>query len=93
MPVPAGPIPNVMVLLADRVDVGLLRHRLRRDLLAAVAPDDVVEDLAHVLVGVERAEHGVDGVRADLVAALDELDELVDHLARLVDLRRRRLRA
>ena len=70
---------------ADRVDVGLLRHRLRRDLLAAVAPDDVVEDVAHVLVRLERAEHGVDGVRADLVAALDQLDELVDHRARLRD--------
>src|SRR5439155_18797248 len=34
---------------------------------------------------LERAEHGVDRVRADLVPALDELDELVDHLARLGD--------
>ena len=41
----------------------LLRQRLRRDLLAAVAPDDGVEDLAHVLACLERAEHGVDGVR------------------------------
>ena len=48
-------------------------------------PDDVVEHLAHVLVGVERAEHGVDRVRADLVPALDQLDQLVDHLARLLD--------
>ena len=54
--------------------------------LAAVPPDDGVEHLAHVLVGVERAEHGVDGVRADLVAALDQLDQLVDHLARRLDL-------
>ena len=52
-----------------------------------MAPDDGVEDLAHVLVGLERAEHGVDRVRADLVAALDQLDELVDHLARLGDVR------
>ena len=56
LPVPAGPIPKVTVQLADRVDVALLRHRLRRDLLAAVAPDDVVEDLADVLRLVERAE-------------------------------------
>ena len=41
MPVPAGPIPKVTVQLPDRVDVLLLRHRLRRDLLAAMAPDDV----------------------------------------------------
>ena len=33
---------------ADRVDVALLHDRLRRDLLAAVAPDDLVEDLADV---------------------------------------------
>ena len=32
---------------------------------------------------VERAEHRVDGARADLVAALDQLDELVDDGARL----------
>ena len=84
---PAGPMPNVTVALADRVDVALLVHRLRRDLLAAVAPDDVLEDLAHVLGLVERGEHRVDRVGADLVAALDELDELVDDGARL---RRRR---
>ena len=65
-------------VLADRVDVALLVDRLRRDLLAAVAPDDVVEDLAEVLGLVERGEHRVDRARADLVAALDELDELVD---------------
>src|SRR5215204_3865018 len=33
--------------LADRVDVALLGDRLRRDLLPAVAPDDVLEDLSH----------------------------------------------
>ena len=54
--------------LADRVDVALLRHRLRRDLLAAVAPDDVVEDLAEVLRLVERRHDGADRVGADLVA-------------------------
>ena len=69
----------------DRVDVALLRDGLRRDLLAAVAPDDGVEDLAHVLAGLERPEHRVDGVAADLVAALDQLDELVDHRARALD--------
>ena len=72
--------------LADRVDVVLLRHRLRRDPLAAMAPDDVVEDLADVLGLVERAEDRVDRAGADLVAALDELDELVDDRARLRDL-------
>ena len=47
-----------------------------------MAPDDVVEDLAHVLRLVERGEHCADGVGADLVTALDELHELVDHRAR-----------
>ena len=87
MPVPAGPIPNVTVQLADRVDVALLVDGLRRDPLAAVAPDDVLEDVAEVLGLVERGEHGVDRVRADVVAALDELHELVDDRARLGDLR------
>ena len=86
MPVPAGPMPKVTVQLADRVDVALLRDGLRRDLLAAVPPDDVLEDVADVGRLVERAEHGVDRVGADLVAALDELDELVDDRARLGDL-------
>src|SRR5579862_5906358 len=38
---------------ADRVHVGLLHHGLWRDLLAAVAPDDGVEHLADVLLGIE----------------------------------------
>src|SRR5215218_277532 len=67
----------------DRVDVALLRHRLRRDLLPAVAPDHGVEDIPNVLLRLERPEHRVDRMRPDLVPALDELDELVDHLARL----------
>ena len=50
-----------------------------------MTPDDRVEDLAHVLSGLERSEHGIDGVAADLVAALDQLDELVDHRPRVLD--------
>ena len=72
--------------LADRVDVALLRDGLRRDLLAAVRPDDVGEDLADVLRLVDRAEDRVDGAGADLLAALDELDELLDDRLRLGDL-------
>src|SRR6185437_16910134 len=71
---------------SDRVDVLLLRHRLRRDLLATVRPEHVLEDLADVLGLVDRAEHGVDGSRADLLAALDELDELLDDRPRRDDL-------
>ena len=48
-------------------------------------PHDCVEDLAHVLARLERPEHGVDRVRADLVPALDQLHELVDHRARVLD--------
>ena len=84
---PAGPIAERHRRRADRVDVPLLRHRLRSDLLAAVAPDDVVEHVADVLRLVERRDDRADGVGADRVAALDELDELVDHGAGLGDAR------
>ena len=50
-------------------------------------PDDVVEDGADVVRLVERAEHGVDRRRPDLVPALDELHQLLDDRARLGDLR------
>ena len=40
----------------------------------------------HVLGLVDRAEDGVDGAGADLLAALDELDELLDDRLRLGDL-------
>ena len=69
----------------DRVDVALLRDRLRRDLLSAVTPDDRVEDLAHILAGLERPEHRVHGVAADLMTSLDQFDELVDHRPRALD--------
>src|SRR4029079_4333751 len=64
--------------VADRVDVALLRHGLRRDLLAAVRPDDVGEDPAHVFGLVDCADDRIDGAGAHLLAALDELDELLD---------------
>ncbi len=48
-----------------------------------MAPDDVLEDLTHVLDLVERAEHGLDCRRPDLVPAFDELDQLVDDRPRL----------
>jgi hypothetical protein len=70
---------------ADRVDVALLRDRLRRDLLATMAPDDVVEDLADVLGLLKRGHDRIDGRRADLVAALDEVGEFVDDGSRLLD--------
>ena len=72
--------------LADRVDVVLLRDGLRRDPLAAMRPDDVLEDVADVLGLVDRVEDRVDRAGADLLAALDELDELLDDRARLRDL-------
>ena len=40
----------------------------------------------HVLRLVNRAEDRIDGARADLLAALDELDELLDDRLRLGDL-------
>ena len=62
---------------ADLVDVALLVDGLRSDLLAAVPPDDVLEDLADVLGLVDRGQDRADRVRPDLVTALDQLDELV----------------
>ena len=50
-----------------------------------MAPDDRVEHLAHVLARLERPQHRVYGVAADLMAALDQLDELVDHRPRALD--------
>src|SRR5262249_50274995 len=52
--------------------------RLRRDLRRAVAPDDVLEDLARRLVLVERARHRGDRALCDLVPLLDELGQLAD---------------
>ena len=73
--------------LADRVDVALLDDGLRRDALAAVRPDDVLEDVAHVLGLVDRVQDRVDRAGADLLAALDEVDELFDDGLGLDDLR------
>ena len=86
LPVPAGPIPNMIGAVADGVDIALLRDRLRRDALAAVRPDDVLEDLANVFGLVERAEDRIDGSGADFLPSLDEVDELLDDRLRLGDL-------
>ncbi len=51
-----------------------------------MAPDDVVERVADRLRLVERADHRVDGRRPDVVARLDELDQLVHDRPRLGDL-------
>src|SRR5436190_20340770 len=83
---PGGPDAEGDRAVADGVDVALLRHGLRRDLLAAVRPDDVGEDLAHVLGLVDGAEDGIDSAGAHFLAALDELDKLLDDRLRLSDL-------
>src|SRR5581483_5185665 len=85
LPGPGRTDPERDRLPADRIDVRLLRHRLRSDLLAAMPPDDGVEHVAHLLPRLERAEDGVDGVGSDLVTSLDQLDELVDHGAGVGD--------
>ena len=58
-----------------------------RDLLAAMAPDDVLEHVADVLRLVERSDDSADRVGADRVASLDQLDELVEHGPGLRDAR------
>jgi hypothetical protein len=72
---------------ADRVDVALLVERLRRDLLSAVTPDDVLEDVADVLGLVERGQDRVHSRRPDLMASFDQVRELVDDGPRLRDVR------
>ena len=85
LPVPAGPMPKVTVERADGVDVALLVDRLRRDPLAAPAPDDVVQDVDRAPVLRHHAADGVDGLRRERHALLDELAELAQHGARPLD--------
>ena len=50
-----------------------------------MTPDHVLEDVAYVLALLQHAQHGVDRAGADLMAALDEFDELPDDGTRLCD--------
>ena len=70
-----------------RVDVPLLVDGLGRDLLAAVAPDHVLEDVPEILGLVERGDHRIHGAGADLMTALDEFGQLVHDCPRLRDVR------
>ena len=63
----------------DRVDVALLVERLRRDLLAAMTPDDVVQHVGAGDAGIEHATERLDRLRADREPLLDECTELLDH--------------
>ena len=69
--------------VADRIDVALLVERLRRDLLAAVAPHDVVQDVDRAALRVEHADDRVDRLLADRQALLDEARELLEEQAHL----------
>jgi hypothetical protein len=51
-----------------------------------VAPDDVFEDLARIVSGVDCCDDGVDRPGADGLTPFHELDELVDDRAGLADL-------
>ena len=74
-------------LVADRVHVALLVDRLRRDRLAPVPPDDVLEDRARALVVVERVGDRLDRAGCDLVALADEVGELAHDRLGDLDLR------
>ena len=86
LPVPAGPIPKVTVWLRIASTYcfwftvfGAIRLPRWRQTTSSSA--------SRIALGlVERADHRVDGRRPDVVAALDELDELVHDRARLGDL-------
>ena len=68
---------------ADRVDVALLVERLGRDLLAAVPPHDVVQDVDRAPVRVEHADDRIDRLLPDRQALLDEAGELLEQQAHL----------
>src|SRR6266513_2418602 len=68
LPVPAGPMPKVTV---QRLSASTYRFCVT-----------VFEDVADFFRLVERSHDGVDRARPDLVAALHEVDELVDHRPR-----------
>ena len=44
-----------------------------------MAPDHVLEDLRRALVGLDRAGDRLERAGSEVVAALDQADELVDH--------------
>jgi hypothetical protein len=73
-------------VIADRIDVTFLVHGLRRHPDAAVPPDHVLEDLGGPLAGVHRARDGLEGRRREVVATLDQPDQLVYDRRRLTHL-------
>ena len=68
---------------ADRVDVALLVERLGGDALAAVTPDDVVQDVHRAPVGIEHAGDRVDGLVAHRQPLLDEAGQLLQEQTHL----------
>ena len=77
MPVPAGPMPNVIVFSADRIHVPLLACGLRAHALAP-AHDFGVEDRGRALVGLQHLDAPTHVLPIQLVALLDEHDELLE---------------
>ena len=83
LPVPAGPIPKVTVHLRIASTYCFWVTVLGAIFLPRCRQTTSSKTLAQSARLLERAEHRVDRARADLVAALDELDELVEDGARL----------
>ena len=77
MPVPAGPIAKVTVFAVDGVDVALLTGGLRADRLAA-AQHLGAEHLGGSLVGFQHLDGASEPVGVEVVAGLEEHDELLE---------------
>ena len=76
LPVPAGPIPKVIVCLRIESTYCFWLTVFGAIPRVAVLPDDVLQDLRRALVLVERAGDGLDRAGSDLVALLDQVDQL-----------------
>ena len=80
MPVPAGPMPKVIVLLVDRLDVALLVDRLGPDRAAAVGQDVEAQHVGRALLrlGAQHLDDPLDGLAGDALAGADERHDLVE---------------
>jgi len=85
LPVPAGPIPKTIIVIANRVDVELLVDALGRDdALVGRDVNRVEENIFQlgVAVAADDSNRVLDVARIDRVAVLQQIVNLADHFAR-----------
>ena len=92
LPVPAGPMPKVMTLLADGVDVALLARGLGAHRAALGAAQDLGgEHLGRALVGLDHVDAcGARAAASSALALLEQHDQLLEQAADLLGLAARR---